>query len=67
MRSRRHLKSLRALAECYHAFGRLSGAHVRKLGYTPELFIQMIGQIYSNRLRHYASTFNKLTLPLTEH
>jgi MarR family 2-MHQ and catechol resistance regulon transcriptional repressor len=34
----RFLASLRALAECYHAFGRFSGRHVRSLGYTPPQF-----------------------------
>lgn len=38
MSSRRYLRTLRALAECYHAFSRRSGAHVRALGYTPAQF-----------------------------
>jgi DNA-binding MarR family transcriptional regulator len=34
----RYLKTLRELAECYHAFSRHSAAHVRGLGYTPAQF-----------------------------
>lgn len=32
------LRTLRALTECYHAFGRYSGRHVRALGLTPPQF-----------------------------
>jgi len=35
---RRFLRSLRLLAQCYQAFERLSGAHVRQLGLTPAQF-----------------------------
>ena len=38
MRKPRFLKTLRTLAECYHAFARHSGPHVRALGYTPAQF-----------------------------
>jgi DNA-binding MarR family transcriptional regulator len=34
----RYLRTLRALAECYHAFARHSAADVRRLGYTPAQF-----------------------------
>lgn len=34
----RYLRSIRLLAESYHAFQRLSGAHVRELGLTPAQF-----------------------------
>lgn len=34
----RYLRSIRLLAECYHAFEQLSGAHVRELGLTPAQF-----------------------------
>lgn len=35
---KRHLRSIRLLAECYHAFEQLSGSHVRTLGLTPPQF-----------------------------
>lgn len=35
---RRFIQSIRLLAECYQAFERLSGAHVRQLGLTPAQF-----------------------------
>lgn len=38
MPKERYLRTLRALAECYHAFARHSAAHVRDLGYTPAQF-----------------------------
>lgn len=38
MGKERYLKTLRELAECYHAFSRHSGADVRRLGYTPAQF-----------------------------
>ena len=38
MARERYLRTLRALAECYHAFSRHSAAHVRRLGYTPAQF-----------------------------
>ncbi|MBL8383666.1 MAG: MarR family transcriptional regulator [Burkholderiales bacterium] len=38
MARERFLRTLRALAECYHAFERLSAPHVRALGYTPAQF-----------------------------
>lgn len=34
----RYLRSIRLLAECYHAFEQMSGAHVRGLGLTPAQF-----------------------------
>lgn len=34
----RYLRSIRLLAECYHAFAQLSAAHVRELGLTPAQF-----------------------------
>jgi DNA-binding MarR family transcriptional regulator len=34
----RYLRTLRELAECYHAFSRHSAADVRRLGYTPAQF-----------------------------
>ncbi len=34
----RYLRSIRLLAECYHAFERMSGAHARALGLTPAQF-----------------------------
>lgn len=34
----RYLRTVRLLAECYHAFERLSGRHVRELGLTPPQF-----------------------------
>jgi len=38
MTRERYLRTLRALAEAYHAFSRHSAAHVRSLGYTPAQF-----------------------------
>lgn len=38
MARERYLRTLRALAECYHAFSRHSAGHVRSLGYTPAQF-----------------------------
>jgi DNA-binding MarR family transcriptional regulator len=38
MAKERYLRTLRALAECYHAFSRHSAGHVRSLGYTPAQF-----------------------------
>lgn len=38
MPTERYLRTLRALAECYHAFSRHSAVHVRDLGYTPAQF-----------------------------
>ena len=38
MAKERYLKTLRELAECYHAFSRHSAADVRRLGYTPAQF-----------------------------
>jgi DNA-binding MarR family transcriptional regulator len=38
MAKERYLKTLRALAECYHAFSRHDAAHIRTLGYTPAQF-----------------------------
>lgn len=38
MARERFLRTLRALAACYHAFERLSAPHVRSLGYTPAQF-----------------------------
>jgi MarR family 2-MHQ and catechol resistance regulon transcriptional repressor len=38
MTPRRHLKSIRLLAQCYQAFERMSGRHVRELGLTPAQF-----------------------------
>lgn len=38
MAKERYLKTLRGLAECYHAFSRHSAADVRRLGYTPAQF-----------------------------
>ena len=38
MPKERYLRTLRELAECYHAFSRHSAAHVRGLGYTPAQF-----------------------------
>ena len=35
---KRFLRSIRLLAECYQAFERLSGGHVRALGLTPAQF-----------------------------
>ena len=35
---RRFLRSVRLLAQCYQAFERLSGRHVRELGLTPAQF-----------------------------
>lgn len=34
----RYLRSIRLLAECYHAFEQLSGAHVRTFDLTPSQF-----------------------------
>ena len=34
----RHLRTLRSLAECYHAFERYSAAQVRQFGLTPPQF-----------------------------
>ncbi|WP_019139493.1 MarR family winged helix-turn-helix transcriptional regulator [Noviherbaspirillum massiliense] len=34
----RYLRSIRLLAECYHAFEQLSSSHVRTLGLTPAQF-----------------------------
>ncbi|KRB88527.1 MarR family winged helix-turn-helix transcriptional regulator [Noviherbaspirillum sp. Root189] len=34
----RYLRSIRLLAECFHAFQRISDTHVRKLGLTPAQF-----------------------------
>ena len=34
----RFLRSIRLLAECYHAFGHLSGSHIRTLDLTPSQF-----------------------------
>ncbi len=38
MLRKRHLRSVRLLAQCYQAFERLSGRHVRELGLTPAQF-----------------------------
>jgi len=38
MTPRRHLRSIRLLAQCYQAFERMSGRHVRELGLTPAQF-----------------------------
>lgn len=38
MPKERYLRTLRALAECYHAFSRHDAAHARSLGYTPAQF-----------------------------
>jgi DNA-binding MarR family transcriptional regulator len=38
MARERYLRTLRALAQCYHAFSRHSAGHVRSLGYTPAQF-----------------------------
>jgi DNA-binding MarR family transcriptional regulator len=34
----RYLRTIRLVAECYHAFERMSGAHIRTLGLTPPQF-----------------------------
>lgn len=34
----RYLRSIRLLAECYHAFDQMSGAHIRNTGLTPSQF-----------------------------
>jgi len=34
----RYLRSIRLMAECYHAFERMSGAHIRTLNLTPPQF-----------------------------
>ncbi|HEX7635600.1 MAG TPA: MarR family transcriptional regulator [Noviherbaspirillum sp.] len=36
--NKRHLRSIRLLAECYHAFEQFSGSHIRTLGLTPPQF-----------------------------
>lgn len=38
MAKERYLRTLRALAECYHAFSRRDAAHARTLGYTAAQF-----------------------------
>jgi len=38
VKKERFLRSIRLLAECYHAFERLSGSHIRTLGLTPPQF-----------------------------
>ena len=38
MKKERFLRSVRLLAECYHAFERMSGSHIRTLGLTPPQF-----------------------------
>lgn len=38
MMKERYLRSVRLLAECYHAFEHLSAQHVRQLGLTPAQF-----------------------------
>lgn len=38
MKKERYLRSIRLLAECYHAFEQLSGAHVRTFDLTPSQF-----------------------------
>ena len=38
MAKERYLRTLRALAECYHAFARRDAAHARTLGYTAAQF-----------------------------
>lgn len=35
---KRHLRSIRLLAECYRAFEQLSGSHIHTLGLTPPQF-----------------------------
>ncbi len=34
----RYLRTIRLVAECYHAFERISGAHIRTIGLTPPQF-----------------------------
>ncbi|NEX61421.1 MarR family transcriptional regulator [Noviherbaspirillum sp. 17J57-3] len=36
--NKRYMRSIRLLAECYHAFSQVSDAHVRTLGLTPPQF-----------------------------
>jgi len=38
MKRERYLRSIRLLAECYHAFAHISGSHVRTLNLTPPQF-----------------------------
>jgi DNA-binding MarR family transcriptional regulator len=38
MKKERYLRSIRLLAECFHAFQQISDAHIRKLGLTPPQF-----------------------------
>lgn len=38
MKKERYLRSIRLLAECFHAFQQISDAHVRTLGLTPPQF-----------------------------
>lgn len=35
---KRYLRSIRLMVECYHAFERMSGAHIRTLNLTPPQF-----------------------------
>lgn len=38
MKRERYLRSIRLLAQCYHAFEQISGAHIRTLDLTPAQF-----------------------------